>query len=149
MMKLALLLSLLALGALGLTGCGGGDDDEETPPAPTRQEFVAQADAICESAEQDFEAALSVHGLPPPPTREEEAEFLEQEVIPLYLRRIDGIQELTPPPGDEEEIEAVLSAAERTLADDLRERPDRVAKGWLEFTRRFQFQRYGSGPCAD
>ena len=30
MKKLALLLSLLALGALGLTACGGGDDDEAT-----------------------------------------------------------------------------------------------------------------------
>ena len=31
MMKLALLLSLLTLGALGLVACGGGDDDEGTP----------------------------------------------------------------------------------------------------------------------
>jgi hypothetical protein len=33
MKKLALLLSLLTLGALGLVACGGGDDDEDSPAA--------------------------------------------------------------------------------------------------------------------
>jgi hypothetical protein len=33
--KLALLLSLLALGALGLVACGGGDDDETTAASET------------------------------------------------------------------------------------------------------------------
>ena len=33
--KLALLLSLLALGALGLIACGGGDDDETTAASET------------------------------------------------------------------------------------------------------------------
>ena len=35
MRRLALLLSLLALGALGLTACGGGDDDEVTAASET------------------------------------------------------------------------------------------------------------------
>ena len=35
MKKLALLLSLLALGALGLTACGGGDDEEATAASET------------------------------------------------------------------------------------------------------------------
>ena len=35
MKKLALLLSLLALGALGLVACGGGDDDETTAASAT------------------------------------------------------------------------------------------------------------------
>ncbi len=35
MRKLALLLSLLALGALGLTACGGGDDDEANAASRT------------------------------------------------------------------------------------------------------------------
>jgi hypothetical protein len=144
------LVLIVALPVVSAAGCLGDEGTAQTErPAPTRQEFIAEADAICWSAEQDFEIALSVHGIPPPPTRKEEAAFLEQEVIPMYQRRVDGIQELTPPPGDGEEIEAALAAAERSIPDDLRERPDRVPKDWLEFTRRFQFQRYGSGPCAD
>ncbi len=35
MKKLALLLSLLALGALGLTACGGGDDDQTAAASAT------------------------------------------------------------------------------------------------------------------
>ena len=41
MKKLALLLSLLALGALGLVACGGGDDDEATAASGPRPRMTA------------------------------------------------------------------------------------------------------------
>jgi hypothetical protein len=43
MKKLALPLSLLALGALGLNACGGGDDDEGTPAATAAPDTTAEA----------------------------------------------------------------------------------------------------------
>lgn len=127
---------------MAAAGCGG---DEETPqteaPAPTRQEFAAQADAICRSAEQDLRAVQDVYtgdGLD-----KEEADLVEEEVIPIFQRQVDEIRELTPPPGDEGKIEAALSAADRDL-DDLLEDPGSVPKGLREFNR--LFQRYGSSP---
>ena len=140
-----MLVLIVALPVASASGCG---EDEEAPP-PTKQEFIAQADAICRSTEQDLSAAQEGYG----PTRavtprvhtradrKEEAEFIEDEVIPTFQRQLDEIRELTPPPGDEEEIEAALAAAERDLGD-LREDPTRVPKGLREFNR--LFQRYGS-----
>lgn len=139
------LVLLVGFPAASAAGCGG---DEETAPAPTRQEFVAQADAICRSAEQDLTAQSRDLGFyVPDGLDEEEAEFIEQEVIPFYQGQIDEIRELTPPTGDEERIEEALSAAERGLAADLREDPDRVPKGWMELAR--VLRGYGSGPCGN
>ena len=71
----------------------------------------------------------------------EEADLVEEEVIPIFQRQVDEIRKLTPPPNDEERIEAALSAAERDL-DDLLEDPGSVPKGLRELNR--LFQRYGS-----
>lgn len=133
------LVLIIALPVASAAGCGGDEETSQTE-APTRQEFIAQADAICRSAEQDLEAAqgdvYTGDGLD-----EEEAGFVEQEIIPIFQRQLDGIQELTPPSGDAEEIEAALSAAERDL-DNMLEDPNRVPKGLGEFHR--LFGRYGS-----
>ena len=134
------LVLIVAFPVASAAGCGG---DEETPqtetPAPTRQEFVAQADAICRSAERDLRAVQDVYtgdGLD-----KEEVHVVEEEVIPIFQWQVDEIRELTPPPGDEERIEAALSAAERDL-DALLEDPGSVPKGLRELNR--LFQRYGS-----
>ena len=139
------LVLFVALPVASAAGCGG---DEETAPAPTRQEFIAQADAICRSAEQDLTAQSRDLGFHTPDgVDDEEAEFIEEEVIPFYQGQVDEIRELTPPPGDEEKIEAALSAAERDL-DDLLEDPDRVPKGWVELAR--LLRGYGGrGACAN
>jgi hypothetical protein len=122
------------------TGCDG--DEETEAPAPSRQEYVAQADAICRSAEQDLKAAQQGSGS----ARVEEAEFVEQEIVPILQRQLDEIQELPPPPGDEGNIEAALLAAEEDLSD-LSEDPSRVPEGMRELHR--QLQRYGSTTCVD
>jgi hypothetical protein len=62
MKKLALLLSLLALGALGLVACGGGDDDQTTAASetkttrdePTRDELAAGAKSCGSSGRYEF-----------------------------------------------------------------------------------------------
>jgi hypothetical protein len=135
------LVLIVALPVASAAGCFGDEETSQTEsPAPTRQEFIAQADAICRSAEQDLGAVqgdvYTADGLD-----EEEAELVEEEVIPIFHRQLDEIRELTPPPDDKGEIEAALSAAERDL-DDLLEDPNSVPTGLREFNR--LFQRYGS-----
>jgi hypothetical protein len=53
MKKLALLLSLLALGALGLTGCGGGGDGEATAAPETETTVGSGGEAATVEAEND------------------------------------------------------------------------------------------------
>ena len=45
--------SLVTIAVLSVAGCGGDDDDE----APSKQEFIAQADAICQKADKEQAAA--------------------------------------------------------------------------------------------
>jgi hypothetical protein len=49
------LLLALAIGFVALTGCGGGDDKGSNGNEPSRQEFVAEANAICREGEQKIE----------------------------------------------------------------------------------------------
>jgi plastocyanin len=55
MKKLALLLSLLALGALGLAACG--DDDDETTAAETETTVEAEGEAVALEADPGGELA--------------------------------------------------------------------------------------------
>jgi plastocyanin len=57
MKKLALVLSLLALGALGLAACGG--DDEETTAATTETETTVEASGESVALEADPDGALA------------------------------------------------------------------------------------------
>jgi hypothetical protein len=58
MKKLALLLSLLALGALGLVACGGGDDDDSATAATASPETTTEPKLSRERA-QELMAKLS------------------------------------------------------------------------------------------
>jgi hypothetical protein len=138
------LVLIVALPVASAAGCGGGDETRQTEaPAPTRQEYITQANAICRSVAQDLMAAQYLYD---GSSREEDAEFIEEEVIPGFQRQIDEIRELTPPVGDEEKMQAALSAAERDLGD-YREDPRRVPKGFQGLSR--QLRRYGRGSCVN
>jgi hypothetical protein len=56
--KLALLISLLALGALGLVACGGGDDEDSATAAKASADTTTEATAPSDTT---TEAKLSVH----------------------------------------------------------------------------------------
>jgi len=49
--------SLATIAVLAVAGCGGNDDDE----GPSKQEFIAQADAICQKADKE-QAAVGGRG---------------------------------------------------------------------------------------
>jgi hypothetical protein len=137
---------LVLIAALPVASVAGCDGDEEKP-APTKKEFIAQAEAVCRAAERDLDAAgtglYTGDGVD-----EEEVALVKEKILPIFRRQVDELRELTPPRGDEQTIERALAAAERDL-DDLIEDPGAVPKGWQEFMRRFV--RYGmdGGPCVD
>jgi hypothetical protein len=105
-------LLLLAIVLLAVTGCGGGDDDGSDGADPSRQEFVAEANAICREGEQKI------------------AEFTRA-----------GQQELQDAKTDSQRRSAVADVLERTseeyrpYLDRLRdlEPPADIADEWSEF----------------
>ena len=85
-------------------GCGGGDGSEGL----SRQEFIQQAEAICERAESESDA------LAEPQTDVEVIEFGEQNVS-ILERMISDLGELEPPSELKADVEGWLALADRQV----------------------------------
>jgi hypothetical protein len=103
--------------ALTATGCGG--DDDASAKAPSKAEFIKQVDGICEAGNRRMEATFSklLEGekelpLPSDPRVEK---LVGQVMIPNLEREIEEMNELEPPDGDEEKVEAFINALEEGL----------------------------------
>jgi hypothetical protein len=106
---------LLAAGlAAGLLAAGCGDDDGED--APTRSEYIASSNALCKESEATAEEAFGriIGGDRPTPVKAQR--FLKEGVIPAIRRNVAEREALTPPDGDEAEVEAMISAGEQAIA---------------------------------
>ena len=123
-----MLLLAAALGvALTAAGCGGDDDGEETTRAPlTREEFISEADAICAEGDREIEEAGEELG--DAPSEEELEQFTTEVVVPNVQDQIDQLRELPPPEGDEEDVAAILDAAQRGV-DELEADPSLGIQG--------------------
>jgi hypothetical protein len=146
----------LCLAAGGL-GCGAGGQDEggdrtagsdPGPRAPSKRDYIVQADTICANAEQaietEAEIALGVGAadftVTPSgeivfkpgrrPSRATIERFGARVVIPKLRRQLADLRALTPPSGDEAEVAEIYDTAEQgidRLAGDPRAFDDRGA----------------------
>ena len=125
------LVAFLAL----VAGCGDDESDDgttTTTTALTKQEFVREANRICTRTDDKLERASrqffadAPSGQEAPP--EEVEQFGEKTVYPTIQDEIDRIRALGAPAGDEDQVEALLDAAQRGL-DTLKDHPDQLAKG--------------------
>jgi hypothetical protein len=106
---------LLAVGVLSV-GIGACDDDDETTTTTgttgatgatgaggglTKTEFIDAADQIC------LEVNRQLQDVP-------ERDFAE-EGAPLIETTLTSLRALTPPPGDEEEVDEMITAGEEGL----------------------------------
>jgi hypothetical protein len=115
MTRKALWLLVLAL-ATGLIAAGCGDDDDDGDDggdAPTKTEFIAEADQICSDGDAEIEAAAeeTFGQSDQPPAPAEQERFASETVIPNIEEQVNGVDELTPPEGDEDQIQALVDAA--------------------------------------
>lgn len=127
-LRTALALALaLALGLLA-GGCGGDDDDSDTGGSSeplTKAEFIDQADTICSETNAETQKEVSDFLQGAPPTAEnlpDVSEFVASGI----QDQVSGIRGLTPPEGDEAEIDAILTKADEG-AEAIRENPDSLS----------------------
>jgi hypothetical protein len=156
--------TLLLCAAL-LAGCGG--DDDNGSDAPTREEYIARADAFCKKANAEAkqlnERAQAVAG------RERGAKAQLQAVAPIFdegyevqRRSLDGFKKIPYPPEDRETIEGLFRAGEQltALVKDLGEaaeagdlarfrsisaQQDRIRARTRAIQREYGFKECGSG----
>jgi hypothetical protein len=138
--------------ALAIAGCGGGDEPATTtaPAEPlTKAEFVRQADQICLSGDSRIEAAaddLLAQGGQPPPS--EVRRIALRIVVPGLEAEVRAIRALGAPAGDEAEVERILRATERGIAE-IEAHPERAIEGpppGLREAGRLA-RKYGSAEC--
>lgn len=117
-----------------LAGCGGGDDSD-TAKSISKEEFIAKGEAICKTGNKRMEAELvkflrdgrGVESLTKP-SPEDNEKFLETVLIPNLEREIAEFKELGVPEGDEERVEAIVTALEEGL-ETAEDNPKAVAAG--------------------
>jgi hypothetical protein len=130
-MKLNAILAVaiaLALGGIA-AGCGGGDDStsggqaDTTAQAITKEDFIAQADQICDEGnkqteqqlEQQFGNKVTDAQLPQ----------IASAVSDSIKNQVSQIRALGAPEGDEDTVNSFLDAAEKG-ADEIAQDPSQV-----------------------
>ncbi len=124
-----LLLVAVAAGAI-VVGCGDdGDSTDASGAAPTKAEYLAQADKICSDGDAEIDqAAGEVFGsAETEPSRSDQVAFIEDTVLPSIQEQIDGVRALTPPAGDEETITAALDESQSAL-DQAKKNPPSITE---------------------
>ena len=113
---IAMLLAALAL--VVVAGCGSDDDEggEETQTL-TKVEFIKQGDEICGEAEdrseKEAEEFAEENGFTLEKANEEQIEEAISEVlVPALNRQAEELDALGAPEGDEERVEAIVTALE-------------------------------------
>ena len=95
----------LAAAAFAISACGGDS-------APSKTEFIEEADEICADASQRAEQiARAGFSDPQNPTAEEVLAIVEQ-LIPLQRETIADVRALEKPEGEEDEIDALLAQSD-------------------------------------
>jgi hypothetical protein len=149
------LLAVLAL-AVFAAGCGGNDDgDDSTSTASiTKSEFLAQGNSICKKGNQeidsDFESFAKKHDLKENDglTDAEATEASEEILIPNVQKQVDQIHALGAPEGQEAQVDAILSAAQKGI-DELKKDPTAIQGNNDPFAEANKLAKdYGLTACA-
>lgn len=103
-----------ALVAVGFTGCGGDDDSSSTTTAAiSKDDFVEFGNKICAEGNKTFDAAAKSTFSGGKPTEAEMTKFVDETAVPTIQGEIDGIRALGAPEGDEDQVNAILDAAQQ------------------------------------
>jgi len=118
-----LITALAVVVALAGMAAGCGDSGEEPL---TKAEFVKQADAICETHDQELEAELTAYGEEKArPGQDKGTEFTKTVLLPSIESEIEEISELSPPEADAQQVSAMLSAMQAG-ADRATAEPEKI-----------------------
>jgi hypothetical protein len=110
-----------------LAGCGSEDGDGATAATDealiAKSDFIQAANAACEERIKQMQAKIKkVYAKAAKKSRNAGAEDLIEEVVaPGFEGEVNDLSSLDPPPGDEQEVEAVITAiqemVDRTKSD--------------------------------
>jgi len=141
MKSIVLVACLLAVGLIA-AGCGGDDETTTTTAGAggasgatgvsgplSKEEWITKADAICKQGDQEIDQeAQQVFGGDQQPSQEEQEQFVTETALPNTQEQIDQIEALPPPEGDEDQVNAILDAAQSGI-DETKADPSLLREG--------------------
>lgn len=123
-MRTSLTTLAIAAAATVATTAGCGDDDSSsstvtvTTSSLSKPEFIQKATAACERESRGLvkkaNTYMEEHQADGLPQSVLEAEAVKTVLLPVVEAKIAAVQKLGAPAGDEEKIEAILTAARRS-----------------------------------
>jgi hypothetical protein len=151
---IAALLGVLAI-TLVAAGCGSSSDDSTSAStALTKPELIKQGDAICEKGnkaiEEEAEEFAEENGIDTEkPTKAQQEEVVVDVVAPGVRKQVEEIGDLTPPSGDEAEIEAMVSSVEAGT-EEMESDPAKLIEGTNPLAKGSKLARsYGFTECGE
>ena len=116
--------------ALVLVGCGGGDSSTAAGSI-SKEEFIAKADAICKKGTERLQAAIAGVLKNQPNitkvTKGEQEKIVATVMVPSISREAKELRALGVPDGDDERVDAMISALEEGVETAKRD-PEAVTK---------------------
>jgi len=150
----ASIFGLLAI-ALVAAGCGGGGDTTATTVALTKAEFLKQGNQICAEGNKEinagFEEFLKTNNIKhnQEPTAAQKTEIAETVLLPSVTKQVEGVGNLTPPSGEEEQVEEIITAAEEAIEKGEEDPASLVTEGSGPFAKANKLAGdYGLTACA-
>jgi hypothetical protein len=115
--------ALLVAAAALIGGCGDDEEGESGGASDsgslTKAEYLEQGNAICAKYNKQLDQLFPQ--IPGAPGSASFDSFTEQQIIPILETQIESVEALPAPEGDEEEVDAIFTAANEgleTVKDD-------------------------------
>ena len=126
-MKWKTIALLFATAAL-IAGCGDDEDSGDSGASDsgslTKAEYLEQGNAICAKYNKQLDELFpQIPGSPGTPAFDS---FTEEQIVPILETQISEVEALPAPEGDEEQVEAIFTAANEGL-DTLEDDPSALA----------------------
>jgi hypothetical protein len=113
----ALIAAAMAI-ALVVAGCGGGDSGTAAGSI-SKEKFVVKADAICKNGTERMQAAIFAALKHPrnltKVSQTEQEKIVTTAMVPSVEREVKELRALPVPEGDEERVDAMITALEEGI----------------------------------
>jgi hypothetical protein len=136
----------IAVAALGLAACGGGQEPI------SKDEYLKRAQQVCTEGTNELEKVTSTafSDLKPgeKPTEEQIASFVRKSVVPEIRKQVRELRDLPPPEGGEKQVNDIYDALDQGL-DQLDKDPKLLFSGANPFAKADELgKKYGLSVCA-
>lgn len=156
-MSKGLVVSIFGLLAIALiaAGCGSGSVTTSTVAVLTKKEFLKQGNQICSEGNKEINAGVEEFvgenkiSQKQEPTDAQKTEIVETILLPSVTKQVEGVKNLGAPSGEEDQVEAIIVAAEEAIEKGEEDPASLVTEGSGPFAKANQLAgEYGLTACA-